>query len=97
MKQLNHKQKLILDNNIYKKKKDPTTTLHFFYMRYKHGQNIYINVYHTKYVTILYIRNNKSSPLKPKIMKLTYIRKITFHINGTTIHSTITIPLNKKL
>jgi hypothetical protein len=64
-------------------------------MRYKHGQNIYINVYHKKYVTILHIRNNKSSPLKPKNMKLTYIGKTTFHINGTTIHSTLTIPLNK--
>jgi len=52
-------------------------------------------VYHTKYVTILYIKNNKSGPLKQKIMKLTYIRKITFHINGTTIQSTFTIPLNK--
>ncbi len=41
------------------------------------------------------IRNNKSDPLKPKIMKLTYIRKTTFHINGTTIHLTFTIPLNK--
>ncbi len=94
-RQLNHKQKLILDDNIYKKKKS-TTIFHFFYMRYKHGQNIYINVYHTKYVTIFYIRNNKSNPLKPKIMKLTYIRKTTFHINGTIIHSTFTISLNKK-
>jgi uncharacterized radical SAM superfamily protein len=34
-------------------------------------------------------------PLKPKIMKLTYIGKATFNISGTTIHSTLPIPLNK--
>jgi hypothetical protein len=33
-------------------------------------------------------------PLKPKVMKLTYITKVTFNINGTTIHSTLAIPLN---
>jgi ABC-type transport system involved in cytochrome c biogenesis permease component len=31
--------------------------------------------------------------LKPKVMKLTYIRKITFNINGTIIHSALAIPL----
>jgi hypothetical protein len=30
-------------------------------------------------------------------MKLTYIRKITFNINGTTIHFAFIIPLNKNL
>ncbi len=35
--------------------------------------------------------------LKPKIMKLTYIGKRSFNINGTTIHSALVIPLNKKL
>ncbi len=34
--------------------------------------------------------------LKTKIMKLAYTRKTTFHINGSTIHSTLAIPLNKK-
>jgi len=28
-------------------------------------------------------------------MKLVYIRKITFNINGTTIHSRFAIPLHK--
>ncbi len=36
-------------------------------------------------------------PLKPKIMKLTYIRKITFNINSTTKHSAVAIPLNKNI
>jgi hypothetical protein len=34
-------------------------------------------------------------PLKPKVMKLTYIGKATFNINGVTIHFTLVIPLNK--
>jgi hypothetical protein len=36
-------------------------------------------------------------PLKPKFMKLAYIGKTTFNINGTMIHSTLAIPLNKNL
>ncbi len=35
-------------------------------------------------------------PLKPRIMKLTYTRKVAFIINGMTIHSALAIPLNKK-
>ncbi len=34
--------------------------------------------------------------LKTKIMKLAYTRKKIFNINGSTIHSTLAIPLNKK-
>ncbi len=46
--------------------------------------------YYTKQIT-------NGDPLKPKIMKLAHIRKITFNIKGTTIHSTFVIPLNKNL
>jgi uncharacterized radical SAM superfamily protein len=37
----------------------------------------------------------KIDPLKPKITKLMYIGKATFHISGTTIDSGLAIPLNK--
>jgi hypothetical protein len=33
--------------------------------------------------------------LKPKVMKLTYIGKTTFNIDGMTIHLAFAIPLNK--
>jgi hypothetical protein len=46
--------------------------------------------YYTKQITNVDI-------LEPKIMKLTYTRKTTFNINGTTIHSALAIPLNKNL
>jgi len=36
------------------------------------------------------------NPLKPKVMKLACTWKTTSNINETTIHYTITIPLNKK-
>ncbi len=36
-------------------------------------------------------------PLKPKMMKLAYTGKITFNINGTTIHFALIVPLNKNL
>jgi hypothetical protein len=35
-----------------------------------------------------------ADPLKPKVMKLTYI--IAFNINGIIIFSALRIPLNKK-
>jgi hypothetical protein len=37
------------------------------------------------------IRN--ANPLRLKIMKLTYTRKVAFNINGTTIHSRLATPL----
>jgi hypothetical protein len=46
--------------------------------------------YYTKKITNV-------DPLKPKIMKLTYIGKITFNINGTMIHFELVIPINKNL
>jgi hypothetical protein len=36
-------------------------------------------------------------PLKPKVMKLTYIGKATFNNNGMTIHFTLVILLNKQI
>jgi hypothetical protein len=35
--------------------------------------------------------------LKPKVIKLTYTRKVTFNIIGTIIHFALKIPLNKNL
>jgi len=34
------------------------------------------------------------NPLKPKVMKLAYIGKVTLNINGMTIHFAFAIPLN---
>jgi hypothetical protein len=36
-------------------------------------------------------------PLKPKVMKLTYIRKTKFNITSMTIHFRFAIPLNNFL
>jgi hypothetical protein len=37
----------------------------------------------------------KIDALNPKVIKLTYIKKTTFDINGTTIHFALAISLNK--
>ncbi len=42
-------------------------------------------------------KNSNDDPLKPKIMKLTYIGKVTFTINRITIHFGLASPLNKNL
>ncbi len=43
-----------------------------------------------------YIRETPNiDPLKPIIMKLTYIRKTSFNINDTTIHFSFAILINK--
>ncbi len=45
-----------------------------------------------------YIKQITNDDLKkPKIMKLTYVGKVTFNINSTTIHFALAIPLNKNL
>jgi hypothetical protein len=55
-------------------------------------KNIHINVHYTKYVTTRYIKEMIDvDPLKPKVMKLTYIEKITSNINGIIIFSTLGI------
>ncbi len=47
-------------------------------------------------MSIYYINNiPHANPIKPKIVKLAHIGKATFNINGTIIHSTFVIPLNK--
>ncbi len=40
------------------------------------------------------IETTNIDPLKPKVMKLTYIRKTSFNINGIVIHYEFAIPLN---
>jgi len=43
-----------------------------------------------------YDRHFQLDPLKKKFLLLTYIGKITFNIDGTTIHSSLSIPFNCK-
>lgn len=65
-------------------------------MRCNYKENFCTCVYYSKYTLTLYCTNYQQLSLKPKIMKLAYIIKITFNINGTTIHSTHAFPLNQK-
>jgi hypothetical protein len=98
MRQLNNEQRAIVDNILYQKIKNPTKPFHIFLIDGVGTGKMFtlmciiqnMLLYYTKQITNV-------DPLKPKIMKLTYIRKTTFNTNGTTIHSAFAIPLNKNL
>jgi hypothetical protein len=95
MKQLNNEQKAIVDDILNQK---PYKTISYFSSKWCKGrENFHPHVYYTKHVTILYKQITNVDPLKPKIMKLAYIRKTRFNIKGTTIHYTLAILLNKNL
>ncbi len=63
-------------------------------MRCRNNKNIYINVHHINILQYYIIKNTNANPLKPKVMKLTYIRKTLFNINGIVIYYEFAIPLN---
>jgi len=52
--------------------------------------------YYTKLLQYYITKITNVNTLKPKVMKLACTWITTFNINETTIHYTITIPLNKK-
>ncbi len=50
----------------------------------------------TQNMSRYYINNMPHvNPIKPKIIKTAHIGKVAFNINGTFIHSTFVIPLNR--
>jgi hypothetical protein len=59
MRKLNDEQRIIEDDILYKEKKIQQNHYTIFNRRSKNKKNIYINVHHTKHVTILYKRNYK--------------------------------------
>jgi hypothetical protein len=58
-------------------------------------QNIYIIFHYTRPIAH-YNKQLHVDPLKQEILFMAYIGKTTFNIDGTTIHSTLSIPLNCK-
>jgi hypothetical protein len=97
MGKINEEQKIIVDEILYQKKNPIKTFTSSFNQRCRDRKNIHINVHYTKYVTTCYIKVMIDvDPLKLKVMKLTYIEKITFNINGIIIFLALRIPLNKK-
>ncbi len=90
--------RLIINDMIYENFKYPLKSLHVFNIK---------NASRGKKITLMGIIQNmlryyiKDMPnvnlLKPKVMESTYIKKFAFNINGKIIHSTLFIPLNKKI
>ncbi len=86
------RNKQLLWMKFYLKKNPIKTFTSSFNRRCRDMKNIHINVHYTKYVTTRYIKEMIDvDPLKPKVMKLTYIEKITSNINGIIIFSTLGI------
>lgn len=98
MRQSDNEQKTIDDGILYKKNKKPNKTiLYFFNRECWHKKCFHSHLYYTKHIMILYYDITNVDPLKPKVMKLTYSRKVTFNINGRIIHFALAISLNKIL
>jgi hypothetical protein len=98
MRQLNNEQIVIVDDILYQKIKNAAKPFHIFLIGGVGARKAFTLVciiqnvlqYYTKQITNV-------DPLKLKIMKLAYTRKIRFNINGITIHFALAIPLNKNL
>ncbi len=76
-----------------KKTKNPTKPYYIFLI----GNVGTRNVFTLSCIIQTYYDITNVDPLKPKVMKLTYTRKVTFNINGRTIHFALAISLNKIL
>jgi len=87
----------IVDDILLRKPKTFQNHFMFFNKGCKHMNNFHPHVHYTKHVTILYESNHNLHLLKPKVMKLTYMRKTSFNINGTTIHFALKISLHKNI
>jgi hypothetical protein len=93
MLKLNNEYGTLVDD-ILPKKKTIKSFRHFPHWKRRNRENICFNVHHSKHATILHMKTPNTDPLKSIIMKLTYIGKQTFNINGTMIHSSLAIPIH---
>ncbi len=66
MRILNDEQRIIVDEFYTRKKNSNKTITCIFNKRCMNKKNVYINVHHTKHVTILYNRNYRHRPSKTK-------------------------------
>jgi hypothetical protein len=76
---------------IYCKKinKQQNLYTHFLPKVHDHGKLSYFFLLYIEHVTLLHKKIIGIDPLKSKVMKLTYIGKTTFNINGMIVHSTL--------
>jgi hypothetical protein len=93
---LNNEQRAIVDDTLYQKINNLTKPFHIFLICGARTGKTSTFICIIQNMLRYYSKKIRNvNPLKPKIMKLTYIRKTTFNINGKMIHSTLVIPLNK--
>jgi DNA replication protein DnaC len=98
VQQLNSEQRIILDDILYKKRRNPRISLFIFITGGAGTGKTFTLLCIIQYLLRYYNKINlEADPLKQKVMKLGYTGKAAFNIGGSTIHSALGIPLNKSL
>jgi hypothetical protein len=98
VRQLNSEQRMILDDIIYRKRRNPSKTLFIFLTGGAGTGKTFTLLCIIQYLLRYYNKINlEADPLKQKVMKLGFTGKAAFNIGGSTIHSALGIPLNKSL
>jgi hypothetical protein len=83
MKQLNNEQRTIVNDILYKKTKNSTKPFYIFLARGVGTRKPFFSTCIIQNMLQYYINQiTNVGLLKPKVMKLTYIGKIEFNING---------------
>jgi amino acid transporter len=94
------KKKIVIFNDIlYKKHKHPNQPFHIFIIKGVDiiGRKITLLIIIYALLCIYVKHDTNMDPLKATFSKITYIKKATFIIGDTIIHSSLAIPTHKNL
>jgi len=96
-KQLNEEQRLIFDDVMHRKQLNPNILICLFFIGDAGiGKKFYIKTYNSS-IIIIYNKNISFVLTKTKALLMASISKVTFNINGLTIHSTLNILVQQSL
>jgi hypothetical protein len=85
---------LIFDDVMFRKKKIPNEAHHLFIIGGADTCKIFILMHLIQGLLCFYNKYSQLDSSKRKILFMAYTRKTTFNIDGITISSSISIPLN---
>jgi hypothetical protein len=87
---------IIFDDVMLRKKQNPNEPLHLFIIGGVDTCKFFILMLLIQDLLCFYNKYSQLDPSKKKTLFMAYIGKITFNIDGITIPSSISIPLNCK-
>jgi hypothetical protein len=96
LQNMKNEERFILYDVMYRKKQNPNEPIHLFITRVVGTCKFFTLMLLIQALIRFYNRHPHSDPLKKNVLFMAYIGKTTFNIDGTTIHSSISIPLNYK-